>query len=102
MTTQNIKTISYFVGPTKYEIQKRLEKETGGTEETCIHGVVDIVSSTQIIQIREWKHRKEALGNILMCMDCFKDKIARVHFFGEKPIEELRNHVSVFIRKLML
>ena len=70
--------------PTKSTIQAKLRKETGGTPQRCIYGVVDIVSKTEIIQIAEWKMFTEAFSDIIFNKTQFPDKTPRVHFYGEK------------------
>lgn len=70
---------------TYYNIQKRLEKETGGKPRQCGDEFVDIVSETEVIEIHEWEKYTKALGNILFYKDEFPDKTPRVHLFGKKP-----------------
>lgn len=73
-------------------IQKKLEIETGGKHDKCANGIPDIVSDTQIIEIKEWNKYKDAFGQIEFYRRHYPDKQPRIHFFGEKikNIETLR------------
>lgn len=66
------------------DIQKRLELETGGGHKSCLFGIPDIVTDTQLIEIKSWKYYKHAVGQLLHYNECFPDRQLILHFFGEK------------------
>ena len=67
------------------DVQRRLEQETGGVHLSCPAGTADIVSKTQLIEIKRWSQWKSALGQLLAYSEYILGKQLRVHFFGSKP-----------------
>lgn len=69
-------------------IQKKLELQTGGGHESCLTGIPDIVTSTEVIEIKRWLKFKEAFGQIILYSRQYPNKEKRLHFFDE-PITNL-------------
>lgn len=53
--------------------------ENGNTEVSCIIGRVDVLTETEVIEIKFYKRWKEALGQVLSYVLFFPDKSPRVH-----------------------
>lgn len=70
-------------------------KLDAAVEVPCRHGVVDIVSTDAIIEIKHASKYLHALGQVLGYSESFPDKTARVHLFGSA--HEL---TTEFIRKV--
>jgi len=62
-------------------IQKKLETELGYGHAKCVAGIVDILTPTTIIEIKNWNCWKHALGQLLAYYVHFPDKTMRAHFF---------------------
>ncbi len=76
-TTKNIKKCI------EKKIQSKLAKQEGGTVEVPTPvGRIDVLTSTQIIEVKEWRRWKEALGQILSYAEYYPDRERRVHLFG--------------------
>lgn len=70
------------------EIQEIMEKATGGKHQRCAVGIPDIVSDTEVIEIKRSEDFKHAFGQIVFYMLEFPDKIPRVHLFDEGITKE--------------
>lgn len=68
---------------TEYDVQNKLERELGCGHRKCNAGIIDIFTPTTIIEIKNWKQWKNALGQIFAYSYDFPDKDKRVHFFGK-------------------
>lgn len=44
------------------DIQRKLEKELGGKHAHCQSGIVDILTQGELIEIKNWKNWKSAIG----------------------------------------
>jgi hypothetical protein len=66
-------------------IQKRMELETGGRQTHCMFGIIDLTTTTEIIEIKNWFYWKHALGQIIAYSHCYPDLTPRLHFFGNIP-----------------
>lgn len=62
-----------------------MEKELHATHQTCAAGRVDPATETELIEIKEWKYWKYALGQLLAYSAYFPGKQMRCHFYGKKP-----------------
>jgi hypothetical protein len=62
-----------------------LELELGGKHEVCPVGIADIVTKTQLIEIKNWKNWKQAIGQILVYAKYFPGRELRCHLFGMIP-----------------
>ena len=69
----------------EYYIQTKLEKELKGYSKTCPFGRIDILTETEIIEIKKWEEHKKALGQILGYSVYYPNHKKRIHFFGPKP-----------------
>lgn len=73
-------------------VQKRLEKETGGKHARCLmrppkphdsgYGVADIVTETELIEIKRWGDVRGAVPQILGYAPHFPGRKLRIHLFG--------------------
>jgi hypothetical protein len=65
-------------------VQRDLCRLEGGTMEVaCDHGVVDLLTDEEVIEVKEahmWKH---ALGQVLAYKACFPKHAARIHLFAD-------------------
>lgn len=72
--------------------QRYLEKLLSATHQKTKHGITDITTDTQIIEIKHWRNYKSALGQLLSYKDSEmnKNKNLIVYFFGvyEKSLKE--------------
>lgn len=68
-------------------VRNRLAKALGGdTEVVCNHGKADIVTSTEVIEVKKAEDYKHAIGQVLAYSHCFPTMQKRIHLFG-KPEE---------------
>jgi hypothetical protein len=67
-------------------IQKRLAQEIpdAKTEFYTAFGRIDILTPTQIIEIKSWKNWKHGLGQLIAYSPAFRDRTLRLHCFGEQ------------------
>ena len=84
----------------EYYIQSKLEAELQGVSKTCPFGRIDILTDTQIIEIKKWDEHKKALGQILGYGVYYPNHQKRVHFFGQKPNERQLNAIKEVYEKL--
>lgn len=72
--------------------QRYLEKLLSATHQKTKHGITDITTDTQIIEIKHWRNYKSALGQLLSYKDSKtnKNKSLAVYFFGvyEESLKE--------------
>ncbi|GAQ88709.1 hypothetical protein KFL_004530140 [Klebsormidium nitens] len=77
---------------TEKEVQRRLQKDEGGAAEVpCKYGRVDLLTDTEVVEVKAigaWKH---ALGQALAYSGCFPDHSPRIHLF----VDELDDAVDV-------
>lgn len=71
-------------------IQKKMEKKLGGSHASCPAGVVDILCETSLVEIKEWRNWKAALGQTLAYAFFYPNRMLHIHFFGELPPDEYR------------
>lgn len=66
------------------KIQKRLAGQlTGSSKEVCTPaGRIDILTSEEIIEIKEWQRWKEAIGQVTCYGNYYPSHRKRIHFFG--------------------
>ena len=57
------------------------------TEVPTLAGRIDILTDTQLIEVKEWKRWKEAIGQVLCYGAYYPNHKKRIHFFGEAHIE---------------
>lgn len=65
------------------EVQLRLQAELGGEIEVpCADGYIDLLTSTEIIEVKEARRWKEALGQILIYSLDYPKHQKRIHLFN--------------------
>lgn len=67
-------------------VQKRLESETGGKHAKTPFGrIVDIITSDELIEIKNWNAWRKAIPQLWAYSRFFSGKRLRLHFFGVRP-----------------
>jgi hypothetical protein len=68
----------------EYQVVKRLETELGGQMEVVTAvGRIDLLTNTEVIEVKEVSDWKAALGQILAYSSFFPEHIKRIHLFGD-------------------
>jgi hypothetical protein len=66
-------------------VQRNLCRLEGGTMEVaCDHGVVDLLTDDEVIEVKEAHQWKHALGQVLAYKACFPKHAARIHLFTDE------------------
>ena len=74
----------------------QLAKDTSGrTEVICATGKIDILTDTEIIEVKRWCHWKHALGQLLAYKACYPNRNMRAHFFSKRT--KIYNFVVNFL-----
>jgi hypothetical protein len=84
-------------GP-EYPIQLRMHEELGGKMEAfTVVGRIDLVTDTEVIEIKQIAQWKDALGEVIAKGQCFPQHHKRIHLFGEsdKLLEKIVAACSV-------
>jgi hypothetical protein len=79
----------------EYPIQLRLHAKLGGKMEAFTPiGPVDLVTSTEVIEIKRIEDWKEALGQVMAKGQSFPELSMRIHLFGEssKILRKITKH----------
>jgi len=83
------------------EIQIKLQKELGGEIEVLIEsGLVDLLTDNEIIEIKNGKNWKQAVGQILMYGLDFPKHKKRIHLFDiekDKKIEDKCKIYNIYV-----
>ncbi|HEY9610549.1 hypothetical protein [Allocoleopsis sp.] len=75
-----------YVSPEK-KVQKRLAIQLAGrTEVSTPSGSIDILTATDVIEIKHFSQWKSAVGQVLAYQLHFPDRGRRIHLFGAKEI----------------
>jgi hypothetical protein len=85
-------------GPER-QIQLRLHKELGGNMEAYTPiGPVDLVTKTEIIEIKRVEDWKTAFGQVIAKSQAFPKHTKRIHLFGEssKQLKKITEHCQTF------
>jgi hypothetical protein len=85
-------------GPER-QIQLRLHKELGGKMEAHTPiGPVDLVTKTEIIEIKRVEDWKTAFGQVIAKSQSFPKHTKRIHLFGEssKQLKKITAHCQTF------
>jgi hypothetical protein len=70
-------------GP-EFDIQTRMHQELGGNIEVhTLAGRIDLVTATEVIEIKRINHWKDAFGEVLAKGRYFPNHQTRIHLFGE-------------------
>ncbi len=81
-------------------IRDSLAMSLGGeTEVPCKSGIVDILTETEVIEVKSIKNWKDAIGQVLVYCCEFKGKTPRVHLFGTAS-NEYRYMIVAFCTQL--
>jgi hypothetical protein len=65
-------------------IRDRLHQELGGQiEAPTKFGPVDLLTATELIEVKEFPDWKTGLGQILAKSNCYSDRAKRLHLFGK-------------------
>jgi hypothetical protein len=68
---------------TEFEIQCRMHQELGGDIEVhTIAGRIDLVTATEVIEIKKINHWKDAFGEVMTKGQFFPQHQKRIHLFG--------------------
>lgn len=68
---------------TEYQISKNLHKKLGGQREVITEvGTIDILTKTQIIEVKNVKGWKGGVGQVIIYGDCYPSHEKRLHLFG--------------------
>jgi hypothetical protein len=68
---------------TEFEIQCRMHQELGGDIEVhTIAGRIDLVTTTEVIEIKKINHWKDAFGEVIAKGQFFPKHQKRIHLFG--------------------
>ncbi len=87
---------------TEPDIQRKMEKQTGGKHMACKSGVADIVTDYELIEIKNWNVWKSAIGQLQSYDFDLPGRNLRVHFFGKIPDLAERTHIiSVFTKQMI-
>lgn len=71
-------------GKIEKEIQVKLSKELNGqTEISTLAGRIDILTATEVIEVKSVRQWKDALGQVLVYGDYYPSHSMRIHLFGE-------------------
>ncbi|NES00190.1 MAG: hypothetical protein F6J86_41415 [Symploca sp. SIO1B1] len=82
------------------EVQKRLAQSLQGEIEVqCKSGNIDILTDTQVIEVKKCKDWKHAIGQVLVYQLEYPDKQARIHLY-ETCSSEFQLMVNSFASKL--
>jgi len=83
-------------------IQKKLQTELGGLIEVeTVDGFIDLLTDTEIIEIKKMKYWKHAIGQILVYSEYYKNHKKRIHLFDvDDSVEQLRNKIEKYDIKL--
>lgn len=76
--------------------QKYLEKLIGNTHKKTKHGITDITTDTEHIEIKHWRNYKQALGQ-LISYNQNDNKQLSAYFFGEANDELKQKVVTLFM-----
>ena len=75
------------------ECQSIFEKELNSTYAMCPAGQIDILSNEELIEIKQWKYWKTALGQVFAYGFYYPTHKKRVHFYGVIPFEDTKNMI---------
>ncbi len=85
---------------TEKDIQRKMEKQTGGKHVVCNAGTADIVTEYELIEIKNWDCWKHALGQLKAYDFDIPGRSLRVHFFGKMPDLKKKTYIiTVFTRE---
>lgn len=69
---------------TEKDIRDRLAKELKGQVEVKTDaGYIDVLTEDEVIEVKEAKKWKAAIGQVISYGEYYKDKIKRIHLYGD-------------------
>ena len=71
-------------------IQLKLEKRYNGKHQETDAGIIDILTETEIIETKEWKAWKGAIGQLYAYGHYYPNHMKHMHLFGPHPNEKLK------------
>ena len=78
----------------EHDIHQRLKAETKGKSvRNNRFGIVDLLTKTQIIEIKVWRDYFKAIGQVILYGSFFPDKQKRIHFYGRRLEAEVENAI---------
>lgn len=82
------------------QVQKRLAQTLNGkTEVQCKTGVIDILTKSEIIEVKKAKEWKHAIGQVLIYQLEYPNRQARIHLYGECS-DEFKQMIIAFSSQL--
>ncbi len=84
------------------KVQKKLEKKLNGKHQTTPVGIIDILTDTELIEIKAWSNWKSALGQVFAYGHYYPNHMKRIHFFGCPPSENLQQAIFAICASLRI
>lgn len=81
-------------------VQRKLEKQTGGKHVMTPAGEIDLLTDTVLIEAKEWKSWKTAVGQVICYGHFYPKHMKRIHFFGPHPPEEKKIIIFTILTSL--
>lgn len=67
-------------------VQSRLAGFLNAQKEVhCKYGRIDVLTITEVIEVKQAKAWKSAVGQALVYVQCFTDRTPRIHLYGDLP-----------------
>jgi hypothetical protein len=83
------------------DIQVELHNELGGLREVIVaSGKIDLLTTTQIIEVKEEVKWKEAVGQVIIYGLDYPTHKKRIHLFGEKVLGITRSRIKDYCQQL--
>jgi hypothetical protein len=71
----------------EFIVSERLSQNTGGTREVkCTTGYIDILTTSEVIEVKGWKDWKSAVGRVMVYGLEYPQHKKRIHLFGKGAI----------------
>lgn len=78
-------------------VKLRLQEQLGGDVEVATKvGFIDLLTNNEIIEIKEGRCWKHAVGQVLMYAVEYPDKKKRIHLFGSIPDDPIEEYCSLY------
>lgn len=84
------------------KVQKKLEKKLNGKHQTTPVGIIDILTDTELVEIKAWSNWKSALGQVFAYGHYYPNHMKRIHFFGRPPSENLQQAIFAICASLRI
>lgn len=83
-------------------IQKKFEKKLDGKHQNTPVGIIDILTNTEIIEIKCWSNWKSAIGQLFAYGYYYPNHMKRIHLFGQAPDEKLQQAIFAICASLRI